>query len=235
LERGAFGKKGNMNLFFLKKKPIEPAAHRSFAHHQILVEENGKTQLLAAAEIEKKFGIRYLPRLDFPAFSDFSLISRKLAQYRNKGLLDQKQIWLGAYFQKDIFSPEIPPVRLRLIDHDVGWGVFAEKDLKPMTFIGEYAGCVRRKKRADAKNPYCFQYSIVCDESTRFTIDAREQGGIVRFINHSFHPNLMSALATHQNLCHVVLFVHRPISKGEQLCYDYGQDYWAKRSKPKVF
>lgn len=222
-----------MKLFFWKKDTVFPPV-RTVHAHRILVEKEGHTELLSSAEIAKKFGIIYLPQLDFPSLADFAAISRKIAKFHKKGFLDHQQLWLGAYFQKEIFSPPNPPVRLRFIDDVIGWGVFAEEDLKPMTFIGEYAGCVRGKKRADTKNAYCFQYAIVSGESTRYTIDARDQGGIVRFINHSSTPNLMSALATHQNLSHIVLFAHRTIRKGEQLCYDYGADYWHKRSKPEV-
>lgn len=222
-----------MKFHFWKKDIVLPPV-QSIHDHRILIEKDGVTELLSSSEIAKKFGIVYLPQLDFPCWADFAKISRKIAQFHKKGYLDHQQLWLGAYFQKEILSPPNPPVRLRFIDDTVGWGVFAEEDLKPLTFIGEYGGSVRRKKRADSQNAYCFQYAIVSGESTRFTIDARDQGGIVRFINHSASPNLMSALATHQNLSHIVLFAHRSIRKGEQLFYDYGPDYWHKRSKPRA-
>ena len=220
-------------IFWNKNPAIEQPRRINCAHHRIIVENSEKTSILSPAEFEKAFKIVYLPHIEFPRWADFVAISRKTLKYRKKGLLDQKQLWLGAYFQKELQMPPAVGVRLRWIDDTLGWGVFAEQDLMPMHYIGEYAGIVRRKKRSDAKNAYCFEYSIVSDESTRYTIDAMDQGGIVRFINHSSTPNLTSALATYQNLSHIVIFARRLIKKGEQLCYDYGPAYWSKRTLPQ--
>lgn len=223
-------------MIFWKKTAVCEVPCRTICdHHRIIVEKNEKTSILSPAEFEKAFGIVYLPHIEFPLLTDFFSITRKIAKHHKNGLLEQKQLWLGTYFQKEIQTPSVPPVRLRWIDETIGWGVFAEQDLKPMHYIGEYAGVVRRKKRSDAKNAYCFQYSFINEESTRYTIDALDQGGIVRFINHSRTPNLMSALATYQNLSHIVIFASRVIKKGEQLCYDYGSDYWKKRTPPQEF
>lgn len=222
-----------MNLFFWKKDHFHARSIRpDWNHHSFRIERDGESEKMSAHQLEKAFGITYHPQLEFPSWKDYEAISRQVQKYRKKNFLDHQQLWLGTYFQKEIISPILPSVYLRWIDEKLGWGIFAERDLKPMEFIGEYAGIVRRKQRVDSKNSYCFQYAIVCDETTKYTIDAQNQGGIVRFINHSDSPNLMSALATHQDLCHVVLFVSRPIKKGEQISYNYGPDYWSKRSKP---
>ncbi|MBF8263212.1 MAG: seT domain protein [Parachlamydiales bacterium] len=224
-----------MNLFFWKKPVmVEPPVKQRFDHHRLLVEKGSDKKYLSPLEFEKQMGIVYLPRLDFQSWTDFSSISRKIAKFHEKGYLTQQQLWLGAYFQKEILGCEVPPVALRWIDDEIGWGVFSLQDLKPMALIGEYTGQVRRKNRSDAKNAYCFQYSIISSEPTRYAIDARNQGGITRFINHSDTPNLGSALATCHNLSHIVLFTKKQIRKGEQICYDYGSDYWAKRSKPRT-
>jgi uncharacterized protein len=221
-------------IFWKKTQLSQPPSRLRCDDHRIIVEKDGKTSILTPSELERTFHIDYLSHIAFPLLTDFSAIIRKIAKYHTKGFLDQKQLWLGAYFQKEIQDPIVPPVRLRWIDEKIGWGVFAEEDLKTMTYIGEYAGIVRRKKKSDTKNAYCFQYSIVNGESTKYTIDAQDQGGIVRFINHSKTPNLMSDLATYQNLSHVVIFTSRLIKKGEQLCYNYGSDYWKSRTPPQA-
>jgi hypothetical protein len=152
-------------MIFWKKTPVAEAPRRTICdHHRIIVEKDEKTSILTPAQFEKAFGVVYLPHIEFPLSTDFAAISQKINKYRNKGLLDQKQLWLGAYFQKEIQEPFVPPVRLRWIEE---------------TF------------------------------------------------------NLMSELATHQNLSHIVLFVSRLIKKGEQLCYNYGPDYWKRRTPPQ--
>ena len=225
-----------MKLLFWKKTPMpEPEPRRSWNHHQLMIEKDGEIAQIGPQELERRCRIIYNPQLDFLKKAQQFSVMRKTMNYHEKGLLDPQQMWLGAYFQKEIDSLVLPPVRLKWISDAIGWGVFAERDLKPMEFIGEYAGRVRRKMRSDKKNAYCFQYTIVNGDQTPYTVDAMDQGGLTRFINHSDHPNLKSALATLRQLSHVILFVSRPIQKGEQLCYDYGIDYWKKRGKPQNF
>lgn len=202
---------------------------------QLIVEKEGQERSMTLFELQQMCSISYIPQLDFLKWAYFTEIAKKTAKMHKKGLLDAEQLWLGAYFQKEILSTPLPPVRLRWIDETVGWGVFAERDLKQMEYIGEYAGMVRPRKRSDAKNAYCFEYVMVRGERTRFTIDAQDQGGIVRFINHSAKPNLTAMLATVHDLSHIAVFAARAISKGEQICYDYGQDYWKGRCAPQEF
>lgn len=101
-----------------------------------------------------------------------------------------------------------------------------------MEFIAEYVGKIRKRKKEDKKNSYCFEHIITHGISSAYSIDARDQGNISRYINHSFSPNLESSLATFDHLSHVILFAKKPILAGTQLCYDYGSDYWAKRPPP---
>ena len=225
-----------MKLLFWKKEPVlTPEPKRSWEHHRLLIEKDGESAVITHQEFERRYKVIYNPQLDFLQFTDLLAIMRKTTKYREKGLLDSQQMWLGAYFQKEIESLAFPPVRLKWINDAIGWGVFAERALKQMEYIGEYAGQVRRKKRSDDKNPYCFQYPFVSGDRSRYTVDALNQGGLSRYVNHSYQPNLKSGLATLHNLGHVILFVSRPIRKGEQLCYDYGPDYWKKRTQPITF
>lgn len=222
-----------ISLFGRQSREIFPPPKAKVDHLRFLVEKEGEETLLSLKEFESQFKISYIPQLDFAKLSYFRKLSRKTAQFHRKGYLDDEQIWLGTYFREEILGSPLPPVRLRWIDAELGWGVFAERNLEPMEYIGQYAGMVRRKRRIDSKNSYCFEMAIAPGERTRFTIDAFEQGGISRFINHSKTPNLSSALATVRDLSHVILFVTKFVSKGEQLCYDYGADYWKRRTQPK--
>jgi SET domain-containing protein len=101
-----------------------------------------------------------------------------------------------------------------------------------MQFIAEYTGLLRKRSKADTKNAYCFEYVVAQGFDSGYTIDAQEQGSIARYINHSEKANLNSALATLEGLSHVILYAKEPIAKGTQLCYDYGPDYWSKRTAP---
>lgn len=188
---------------------------------------------LSISELEALTGAAFVPQLDFSHFTCLADIVKRCKKLQSKGQLARKQLWLGAYFKKELLEPPVPDVILRWIDPVIGWGVFAARDFKKMEFIAEYSGKLRRhKKREDEKNSYCFEYLLAPGIKTPYTIDAQSQGGISRYINHSARPNLSSDIATLDSICHVVLFVKEPIPKGTQLAYDYGPDYWSKRPPP---
>lgn len=101
-----------------------------------------------------------------------------------------------------------------------------------MEFISEYSGLVRKRNKHDSKNSYCFEYLLAPGFDTPYIIDAREQGGFARYINHSNTPNLYSAFTLVDDFPHVVIYTAVKIAKGTQLCYDYGPDYWKRRKAP---
>lgn len=195
-----------------------------------LIEKNG--EILSLEELEKEIGFSFIPQLDFADASIFMELQKKGFKTQKRGTFSKEQIWFGSYFREEIEQVRMPPLALRWIDSYLGWGVFAGSDLKKMAFVSEYGGKVRKWKKADQKNSYCFEYVPAQGIETSYTIDASLQGGIGRFINHSDTPNLTSALATIDGISHVIFYAIRPISKGEQLSYDYGPAYWSQRKSP---
>lgn len=189
-------------------------------------------QVLSLEEFEKINGAQWKTKLEFESPEILSDLLRRGEKLYEKGELTLEQIWLGKYFKKEIFSAESPSVTLRYINPQLGWGVFAAQNIKKMQFIAEYVGKVRKRKKEDEKNAYCFEYVVTPGIQTPYTIDASEQGSLARYINHSDHPNLEASLATFEHLSHVILYAKEPIAKGTQLCYDYGPDYWSKRKAP---
>lgn len=184
-------------------------------------------QKLSLAEFEKLTGARYIPNLEF----DSNLFS-KIAAKMGKLQMSIRQVWFGKYFEKELLGKKEADVVIKWIDERFGFGVFANRDFGPMEFIAEYVGFVRQRKGSDLQNSYCFEYAYTLEETSTYTIDAMEQGGLSRYINHSEEPNLTSALATLNQISHIVLHTNRKVVKGEQLCYHYGPDYWADRSRP---
>lgn len=136
----------------------------------------------------------------------------------------REEVWLGQYFRSELLSSALPPVSLRWISDRIGWGVFAERDLKPMEFIAEYAGIVRPRRSSDRGNAYCFEYF-----PSPYVIDAAEQGSLSRYINHSETPNLQPARVILDNVWHIILYTATCIPKNQELCYHYGPDYWKYR------
>ena len=190
---------------------------------------------MAVEEFEKITGARFIPQLDFADFSLLSDLVRRSEKLYAKQELPKEQLWLGAYFRSEILNFPIPNVVIRYINPVLGWGVFTTRDFKKMEFVAEYAGKLRKRKRLDRKNAYCFEYLTTPGYATPYTIDARDQGGVGRYINHSAKPNLLSTLATVDHVSHVILVTNQPIPKGTQLSFDYGSDYWSCRTEPLSF
>lgn len=137
---------------------------------------------------------------------------------------------------------------------DVGYGIFAEKDILKGTFIGEYVGVV---SEASATSSSCYALNYPC-KMGGYTIDSNDTGNIIRMINHSNNHNSCFQNVVHDNLVHVIcvsaahlsVVLHcgnvvtrclfqvtkRDIKQGEQVSVDYGGSYWASKTyKPLDF
>jgi SET domain-containing protein len=177
--------------------------------------------------------LNFLHNLAFSKTEVFDKIVKICAKAAKKEELERRQKWLGALFSDEIEKGSFPDVLIRWIDEKIGYGVFAERDLPPFSFIGEYTGEVRKRKRADKNNNYCFDYTVISSKKPPFIIDAEKKGNITRFINHSSDPNLEPISVYSGGIMHVILWTRRWVKKGEQLHYDYGPAYWKKRSPPQ--
>ena len=198
------------------------------------VEKEGIRRSLFLSELQTLTQALYIPSLEFIDPSTKEELIRRGERLRKRGEMTLEQIWLGNYYKKELESFHIPPLELRWIDPTLGWGVFAAKDFKKREFVAEYSGLVRKRKKEDNKNSYCFEYVSAEGHPTPYIIDARDQGGVSRYINHSSSPNLTPALATLDHITHIVLFAKESIAKGSQLTYDYGPGYWAHRTPPLI-
>lgn len=196
----------------------------------MIIKKDGKE--LSLEEFEKLTGAKWIPGLDFTDSDLLFDITQRALKLHKKGKMTPEQLWLGRYFKKEILSCDPLDVEIRWIDSTLGWGVFALRDFKKMEFIAEYSGQLIKRKKSLSKNAYAFEYVIVQGVDSPYTIDASEQGGVARYINHSTTPNLNSSLATLDHVSRVILYTKEPVAKGAQLCYDYGPDYWAKRAAP---
>jgi hypothetical protein len=170
----------------------------------------------------------------FLAFDPNALgkIVKTCSKLHRRGEIPIEQMWFGKFFEKELALKHAEDLSIRWIDEKIGWGVFAMRKFSEMEFIAEYSGNVRKKRKADSQNSYCFEYAFTSEERSPYTVDAMDQGGVARYINHSESPNLTPALAYLGNMTRIILYTNRPIAKDEQLCYNYGPGYWSKRAKP---
>ncbi len=177
-------------------------------------------------------GIAFLPELQFETPQTKEGCQRRA----QRSLLDPRQKWLGNYYAKELKQGTIPDVSIRWIDEALGYGVFTNRPIARHAFFGEYTGLVCKQRWfKKIKNYYCFDYTFISGtHNSPYLIDGDRQGNLIRYINHSDRPNLETSSIFYDGLMHIILYAIKDIPAGTQLSYDYGEEYWKKRGKPRL-
>lgn len=104
-----------------------------------------------------------------------------------------------------------------------GLGLFATTTLLPGRYI-EYIGRRITAAEADALAHTRYLFEV----TKNVTIDGRPKENLARYINHSCNPNCESLVAKNR----VYIKVIRAIAAGEELGYDYGEEYFNEYIAP---
>ncbi len=191
-----------------------------------------QTHDISLAEFEKKLGIKYIEHLEFerPSYLRWT-VERAYKQMQKKRIRKMNR-WTLALHEKGIMHPKKDHVYIGYIDRSIGYGVFANRDLSALTYVGEYTGVVKqRRAKAIRLNDYVFGH-MAGPKNTPFIIDAEKKGNFTRFINHSYAPNMNSRWVICKGITRIIVFTNAFVPKGTQLTYDYGKYYWRSRLSP---
>ena len=214
------------NKYILERLPEDTNAF-------IKVQKNQKTYLFTRKEFFNYMEVDYLSNLEFKDPKIFKWLQNKCIWANKNGYISPNQKWLGAYFEKEIFTGKTADVTIKWLNDTKEFGLVANQDFSEKAFVGEYVGQVHKfRKRADNRNVYCFEYVIGYEYKTKYTVDAREKGNIIRYINHSFKPNLTPVSVLSGGIMHIIFRTNKAIKKGTELTYDYGPNYWQQREDP---
>lgn len=106
-----------------------------------------------------------------------------------------------------------------------GMGLYTKVPFKKGDFVIEYRGEKIPTKVADTLTTrYLFEIN------EEWTIDGKERGNIARYINHSCGPNCESEITDDDR---IVINAIKSIKPGEELSYDYGEEYFNEFLKPE--
>jgi len=122
------------------------------------------------------------------------------------------------------------PKRFRHIKRDLvvrkartGLGLFTNLPIEKGGFVIEYTGRVLTRREADTKGgKYLFETS-----QNRF-VDGAVRSNTARYINHSCRPNCEIEIEKGR----IYIFALRKINVGEELTYDYDDEYFDAYIKP---
>ena len=105
-----------------------------------------------------------------------------------------------------------------------GLGLFAKVPMKKGDCIIEYVGEIISNKEANRRGGrYLFQ------TSANRHLDGKGRDNIARYINHSCKPNCEADTIGGR----VFVSAIKSIKAGEELNYDYGEEYFDEHIKPK--
>lgn len=181
--------------------------------------------------IEKQ-GITYLKRAALARHPSFEKPLIQSPYYlENKEEFDH----LTELYGPQIRSESMAPVSIRFISDEVGFGLFAEKDLDAGTLIAEYTGIVQEGRDVSPEEgngegydtDYTWDYPDAWYEDILFEINALENGNELRYVNHSFEPNLVVEHTLLDNRWVIFFIAEHSIKKGTQFTVDYGEEYWS--------
>ncbi|XP_066510425.1 histone-lysine N-methyltransferase EHMT1-like [Hoplias malabaricus] len=117
----------------------------------------------------------------------------------------------------------------------MGWGVKALQDIPEGTFVCEFAGEVISDGEANIRDNDSYMFNLENKVGELYCIDAQFYGNVSRFMNHLCEPNLfpVRVFTKHQDLRfpRVALFSFKAIQAGDEIGFDYGDQYWEIKRK----
>ncbi|MDP2665692.1 MAG: SET domain-containing protein [bacterium] len=115
------------------------------------------------------------------------------------------------------------PDGVRVGRASAGLGLFAVRPFKKGERIVEYFGrTIPTAEEYTSRSKYLFEVN------KRKTIDGSTRANIARYINHSCKPNCEPEIERGR----IFIDATRHIRAGEELAYDYGEEYFNEHIKP---
>ena len=111
---------------------------------------------------------------------------------------------------------------LKVKRSSAGCGLFATKEIPKGFCIIEYFG-----RQISEAEEYTSNSKYLFGITSKITIDGRDRKNIARYINHSCRPNAEPEIRKGR----IFIFTRRKIQPGEEICYDYGKEYFNEHIK----
>jgi hypothetical protein len=192
--------------------------------------EGGQLQKLSQNRWESRFGINYL-QTSAPSSPAIGVLVQAATLATS---VDIDQEYLSTQFGEQISQDYIAPTYVKQTP-DMGLGLFARKNIKGDSLIGEYSGIVSHRRKVDKHNAYLFDihpHDHACRDQFEcplytYLIDAKYAGNETRFINHSDeNPNITPHMYHDGEKIRIIFVSNSLIRKDEQLFYNYGRLFW---------
>ena len=198
---------------------------------KIILKGCKKFQELPTHKAARTLNFQYRQFHRYGDYSELKTVYDLCAQTREKGYMHTERIYLGMTYRKELNSGESAPISVRWISDELGYGLFSETDLPRWSWVGVYTGLVERRRwLGSGMGDYSFRYPIGELYPKRYVVNSEKEGNLMRFLNHSDDPNCTTNACFYKGLMHLLVYTHRNVKAGEQLCFDYGAHYWGRKA-----
>lgn len=175
-------------------------------------------------------GVAYLSRAELADHPSFGKDLKQSPYYReNRKEFEE----LSRLYGPPVRQEKIAPVFIAHIAEEVGFGLFAGERLEAGEFIGEYTGIVQEGREVFEESSeggyetdYTWDYPDAWYEERLFEINALRKGNELRYVNHSFSPNVRVEHTLLENRWVIFFLASERVEAGTQLTVDYGEEYW---------
>lgn len=122
-----------------------------------------------------------------------------------------------------LMKSQVTDYKLDVKKSTTGLGLFAGEKIKKGVKVIEYIG---EKVTVDEANKRGGKYLF--EINSKWTIDGTNRKNIARYVNHSCSPNCEAEIRSGR----IFILSKKAIEAGDQLTYDYGEEYFDEHIKP---
>lgn len=226
----------DLAVYLLKEEMMEVLGFCKNRRFKVLKKGESEVVEMGISEYESFFRTKYVMSVVSRSHLELYKLVNKFPKVIKSGSAGGAMRALFEENREKIKSGYVVDSTIKWIDEGMDYGLFTNVPIKKGDMVGEYTGLlIVGHFLSKYSGDYFMRYPHFSIGFIHFTLDAERFGNEMRFANHNYTPNMQPTVALEKGLSHSVLIALRDIEPGEQLTYDYGEDYWSRRDPPLDF